>query len=123
MAELAGTSGKVIGIDRIPELVEWGRANIERDRPHLLTSGRASIIVGDGWEGIPGQSFDAIHVGAAAERVPRALEQQLKPGGRMVIPVGGQHETQQLLVIDKLQDETFQSRVVTAVRYVPLVKP
>ena len=65
--------------------------------------------------------FDAIVVTAAAPRVPEALVAQLKPGGRMVIPVGESHEAQQLLLIVKRADGSVERRSVLPVRFVPLV--
>ncbi len=70
----------------------------------------------------PGQPYDAIHVGAAAEEVPQALLDQLKPGGRLVIPVGPEGTQQQLMVIDKLQDgQIADTGKRMAVFYVPLI--
>lgn len=77
--------------------------------------------LGDGYYGWEehGQ-FDAIVVTAAASHVPPPLVQQLKPGGRMVIPVGGHWMTQQLLLIRKTEDNEVITRQVAAVRFVPL---
>ena len=73
----------------------------------------------DGRKGWPSEApYDAIHVGAAASRVPDALYNQLKVGGRMVIPVGDVF--QELRVIDKQADGTLNEWSETAVRYVPL---
>jgi protein-L-isoaspartate(D-aspartate) O-methyltransferase len=80
------------------------------------------VRIGDGYAGWPEQApFDAIVVTAAAPRVPPALVEQLKPGGRMVIPVGASHEAQELLVITKRADGGIESRRVLPVRFVPLV--
>ncbi|KAF5933181.1 hypothetical protein HYC85_029352 [Camellia sinensis] len=62
--------------------------------------------------------YDAIHVGAAAPEIPPALIEQLKPGGRMVIPVG--NIFQDLKVVDKNPDGSISVRDETSVRYVPL---
>ena len=62
--------------------------------------------------------YDAIHVGAAAPEIPQALIDQLKPGGRMVIPVGNMF--QDLQVVDKKLDGSISIRSETSVRYVPL---
>jgi protein-L-isoaspartate(D-aspartate) O-methyltransferase len=53
--------------------------------------------------------------------VPQALVDQLKPGGRMVIPVGASHEAQQLLLVVKRPDGSVERRSVLLVRFVPLV--
>lgn len=76
---------------------------------------------GDGSLGWPEHApYDAIIVTAAAEQVPPALPQQLKPGGRMVIPVGGWLDMQQLLLITKQADGSLQQRNIEPVRFVPL---
>ncbi|MHC5022583.1 MAG: protein-L-isoaspartate(D-aspartate) O-methyltransferase [Planctomycetota bacterium] len=71
-----------------------------------------------GWE--EHAPFDAIIVTAAAAHVPPPLWEQLKPGGRMVIPVGGVYDVQRLLALDKTEDGKRKSRSVMAVRFVPL---
>lgn len=71
-----------------------------------------------GWE--EHAPFDAILVTAAASHVPPPLIQQLKPGGRMVIPVGGRFMTQQLLLLEKTVGGEIASRQVAAVTFVPL---
>ncbi|MFA0521489.1 protein-L-isoaspartate O-methyltransferase, partial [Vibrio sp. 10N.222.55.E8] len=74
---------------------------------------------GDGWQGWSSKApFDAIIVTAAAESIPQALLQQLKDGGRLLIPVGD--DEQQLLKIVRHGDE-FLSSVIEVVRFVPLV--
>lgn len=62
--------------------------------------------------------YDAIHVGAAAPEIPKALLDQIKPGGRMVIPIG--NIFQDLKVVDKNLDGSVTTRTDTSVRYVPL---
>ncbi|KAF9603061.1 hypothetical protein IFM89_033786 [Coptis chinensis] len=62
--------------------------------------------------------YDAVHVGAAAPEIPQPLIDQLKPGGRMVIPVG--KTSQELKVVDKNLDGSVSVRTETSVRYVPL---
>ncbi len=80
------------------------------------------VRIGDGYKGWPEKApFDGIVVTAAAPRVPQALVDQLKPGGRMVIPVGERWEVQYLLLITKKADGTVEQRNVLPVRFVPLV--
>jgi protein-L-isoaspartate(D-aspartate) O-methyltransferase len=79
--------------------------------------------VGDGYIGWPEAApFDAIMVTAAAPVLPPALVEQLKPGGRLVIPVGPQFSGQDLLVIEKQADGKTITRNVLPVRFVPLVR-
>ncbi|KAI3981742.1 hypothetical protein MKX01_027727 [Papaver californicum] len=85
----------------------------------LLEEGSLSIHVGDGRLGWPEFAlYNAIHVGAAAPEIPQALIQQLKPGGRLVIPVGV--SVQNLQVVDKKMDGSVTVRNELAVRYIPL---
>jgi protein-L-isoaspartate(D-aspartate) O-methyltransferase len=80
------------------------------------------VRTGDGYLGWPEHApFDGIVVAAAAPRVPQALVEQLRPGGKMVIPVGGQFGVQYLLLVTKRADGGFDERRVLPVRFVPLV--
>jgi protein-L-isoaspartate(D-aspartate) O-methyltransferase len=77
--------------------------------------------VGDGYQGWPEHApFDAIMVTAAPREVPQPLIEQLKPGGRLVVPVGGQAAGQALLLIEKRADGSITRRNILAVRFVPL---
>jgi len=77
--------------------------------------------LGDGYYGWEQHApFDAIIVTAAASHVPPPLIRQLKTGGRMVIPVGGRFMTQQLLLIEKTEQDEIITRQIAAVRFVPL---
>jgi protein-L-isoaspartate(D-aspartate) O-methyltransferase len=79
--------------------------------------------IGDGYNGWPEAApFDSIVVTAAAPSVPKPLVEQLKPGGRLVIPVGGQWEVQELMVIEKKADGTTTTRRTIPVRFVPLTR-
>jgi len=115
---------KVIGIDVVSPLVNWAISNIQKQDADLLDNGIVQIKVGNGWEGDQlNGPYDCIHVGAAAETLPQALVNQLKNGGRLVIPVGAQSGTQYLYQIDKQEDGKVVSKTITGVRYVPLVNP
>ena len=65
--------------------------------------------------------FDAIIVTAAATHIPPALIEQLKPGGRMVIPVGLPYQHQELIVVTKQHDGSTQTESILGVAFVPLV--
>ncbi len=64
--------------------------------------------------------FDAIIVTCAAGHVPPPLWEQLKPEGRIVIPIGGPYEVQRLVVMTRLPDGKYRSETITAVRFVPI---
>ena len=84
--------------------------------------GNVEVRVGDGYAGWPEKApFDGIVVTAAAPKIPPALVAQLKPGGRMVIPVGSDGFIQYLKLVTKRADGTVEEREVLPVRFVPLV--
>lgn len=94
-----------------------------RKRLAELGYDNVEVRVGDGYLGWPErQPFDGILVTAASEEVPQALIEQLKPGGRLVIPVGPQAETQMLQVLEKDSKGKVSRRDTIPVRFVPLVK-
>ena len=121
-AHLVGSSGRVVGIDRKPALVQLAEANLRRQDPALLSSGRVRLLLADGWRKINEGPFDAIHVGAAAATLPDELVAMLKPGGRMVIPVGPEGSVQELVQVDRGLDGRVQTQALMSVRYVPLIR-
>ncbi|XP_029454408.1 protein-L-isoaspartate(D-aspartate) O-methyltransferase-like isoform X3 [Rhinatrema bivittatum] len=119
-AKLIGPMGKAIGIDHIEELVRDSIRNIQQDDPTLLTSGRLKLVVGDGRQGYPEEApYDAINVGAAADKVPQALLDQLKPGGRLILPMGPR-ENQFVEQYDKTMDGQIVKTQQMKVKFVPL---
>ncbi|MFW5975106.1 MAG: protein-L-isoaspartate O-methyltransferase family protein, partial [Bacteroidota bacterium] len=75
---------------------------------------------GDGYKGWPGEApFDKIIVTAAPEKVPEALKEQLKPGGKMVLPVGDRFQL--LKVIRKSASGKISEKTITGVRFVPMI--
>ena len=81
------------------------------------------VRLGDGYYGWPGAGpFDAIVVTAAASHIPPPLEEQLAPGGRMVIPVGPPLRVQSLMLVEKRADGTVRRRNLLPVRFVPLTR-
>jgi protein-L-isoaspartate(D-aspartate) O-methyltransferase len=82
---------------------------------------RVTVRHGDGYHGWPDRApFDGIVVTAAASHVPPPLVDQLRPGGRMVIPVGSRFFTQHLMLVEKRDDGTPTVRQLLPVRFVPL---
>ena len=115
-AILSMLAGEVYTIEIIPALGETARVNLER-----LGYKNVSTRIGDGYQGWPERApFDAIIVTAAPGDVPPALIAQLRPGGRMVIPVGAFN--QELLVLAKRADGTISTTDIAPVRFVPLVR-
>ena len=116
-AVLAEIVAQVYSIELIADL---GNAAAAR----LAQAGYANVEVriGDGYAGWPERApFDGIVVTAAAPQVPQALVEQLKPGGRMVIPLGTSGGFQELVVLTKRADGGVDRRSILPVRFVPLV--
>ena len=115
-AVLAELAGEVYSIEIVTPLATRAALLLRR-----LGYSNFAVRSGDGYAGWPEHApFDAIVVTAAPERVPAPLLEQLRPGGRMVIPVGPIHAVQELRVIEKRADGSLRERVVTPVRFVPL---
>ena len=94
-----------------------------RERLARLGYSNVQVRIGDGYAGWPEAApFDAIMVTAGAEEVPQPLIDQLKPGGRMVIPVGPTHAVQELVVVEKNADGGTSRRTVIPVRFVPFTR-
>ncbi len=116
-AVLAEIAGSVYTIEIIEPL---GKQAGER----LKSLGYDNIKtkVGDGYYGWPEAApFDAIMVTAAASHVPPPLLKQLKPGGRMVIPLGTHFMTQYLMLVEKQADGSVTTHQIVPVSFVPLV--
>lgn len=116
-AVLAHLVRQVYSIERIPELAESAK-----HRLHELGYRNVEIRNTDGWCGWEEHApFDGIMVTAAAVDVPPALVRQLKPGGRLVIPVGAPHQSQVLRVLQKDEQDNITNRDVLPVVFVPFV--
>ncbi len=86
-----------------------------------LGVGNVEVKFGDGYYGWPEKGpFDAIIVTAAINHIPPPLVAQLRPGGKLVVPVGERFAVQHLLLVHKLNDERVQVRQILPVRFVPL---
>jgi protein-L-isoaspartate(D-aspartate) O-methyltransferase len=116
-AVLSRLAREVFGIELDPELVALARSRIAG-----LGYANVTLRSGDGALGWPERApFDAILVSAAAPTVPPALEAQLAPGGRMVIPIGPPRGEQSLVRIARLADGGLERGVLCDVQFVPLI--
>ncbi len=107
----------VYTIERIPELVEFARRNLEGAGVKSV-----HVILGDGSKGFPPKApYDRILVTAGAPEVPRPLVEQLKPGGKLIIPVGSYHLWQELLEVIKRPDGSVEVKNRGGVAFVPLI--
>jgi protein-L-isoaspartate(D-aspartate) O-methyltransferase len=116
-AILAKLSKEVYSVEIIEPL-----GNEAGQRLARLGYANVKVKVADGYYGWPEHApFEGIIVTAAGSHVPPPLVAQLKPGGRMVIPVGTSFLTQHLLLIEKQQDGTITTRQILPVSFVPLL--
>ncbi|RHY16903.1 hypothetical protein DYB25_000271 [Aphanomyces astaci] len=116
-ARLVAPSGRVLGIDNVPELVNLALVNTRHGDKDLLDKGILSFRQGDGWRGAPNEGpYDWIYVGAAASQVPPALLAQLADKGSLLIPVGQQGDAQSLLQITR-DGPTFHKEYLAAVQF------
>lgn len=121
LAKIVGEKGRVYGLEIIEELRSFAETNVSKY--NFIKKGIAQVICTDGYQGLPEfAQFDKIIVAAAAEEIPGALPEQLKIGGRLVIPVGRQHESQEMVVIDKVGESEFKEKRYPGFIFVPLVK-
>jgi protein-L-isoaspartate(D-aspartate) O-methyltransferase len=113
-AVLAQLAGQVYSMEIIPALARQAAGRLQK-----LRIGNVEIIVDDGSHGLPAHApYDGIIVTAAAPEIPLPLINQLKPLGRLVLPVGRPHLPQDLLLVQKKGGEII-SRSVLPVAFVP----
>ncbi|HTG63995.1 MAG TPA: protein-L-isoaspartate(D-aspartate) O-methyltransferase [Sphingomicrobium sp.] len=108
---------QVIAVERHHELVR-----IADERMRRMGYDNVVIVEGDGTLGCPEEApFDAIVAAASGSHVPQVLLDQLKPGGRIVMPLGDPGSIQRLIKVTKHEDRTLEQANLGAVRFVPLV--
>ena len=116
-AVLARLVSEVYTIEIVPELAEQASMRLAE-----LGYDNVQVRAGDGWHGWPEAApFDSIIVTAVAEEIPPNLIEQLKPGGRIVIPIGPAHGGQQLVVATRT-DDSVDIREVLPVQFVPFTR-
>ena len=105
-------------IEIVPELAANAETKLER-----MGYDRVHVRLGDGYLGWPEEApFDKVIVTAAPEEIPAALVEQLRVGGRMVVPVGPRYAVQQLTLLEKDEDGRVRTSRIIPVRFVPMVK-
>ncbi len=113
---LAALSGRVITIERIPQLRKFAQDNMKKCKYRE----KITVLLGDGSVGYePEAPYDKILVTCGAPEIPPALVEQLREGGRMIIPVGGTF-FQELYIVDKVNGE-ITKRVWGDVAFVPMI--
>ncbi|MFX1487183.1 MAG: protein-L-isoaspartate O-methyltransferase [Promethearchaeota archaeon] len=112
----AGNKGHVFSIERVPNLAEFAKKNLER----AGYGDRVTVILGDGTCGLQEEApFDRILVTAAGPTIPRPLIEQLKETGKLVIPIGQLHLWQDLVLVEKTKRGIRKKRLC-GVAFVPL---
>jgi protein-L-isoaspartate(D-aspartate) O-methyltransferase len=107
---------QVFTIEYVAELADIAKARLKKQGYENIES-----ICGNGFDGWPEHApYDGIIVTAAATRIPQPLIDQLKPGGRMIIPVGSPYQYQELILVTKGEKGEIEQKAVLGVAFVPL---
>jgi len=121
LASIVGNQGKVYGLEKIKALADFAASNV--GKYNFLRKGIVQIFCTDGYLGLPQAApFDKIIVAAAAEEIPNKLLEQLKIGGKLVIPVGNPYESQTIEMIAKIGPNKYNKKSYPGFIFVPLVK-
>lgn len=116
-AVLSKIADEVYTVERIAELAEGSRSILRK-----LGFGNVHVRHGDGTLGWPEHApYDAIVVAAGGPNIPASLKEQLKIGGRLVIPVGNDPSLQELMRVTRLSERTYETEEIADVRFVPLI--
>ncbi|EIE24266.1 protein-L-isoaspartate O-methyltransferase [Coccomyxa subellipsoidea C-169] len=124
MGHMVGSKGHVLGIERVPQLAQRSISSLRRAAPELYENGTVTLKAGNALDDLALEEygpFDAIHVGAAAASLPQVLVDKLKPGGRLIIPVGEPNDLQVLKCLDKDKEGRVTSKDMMGVLFVPLM--
>jgi protein-L-isoaspartate(D-aspartate) O-methyltransferase len=106
---------QVYSIEYVPELADMAKARLKK-----LGYNNIEMKAGNGYDGWPEHGpYDGIIITAAASHIPKPLIEQLKPGGRMVIPVGQHHMYQELQLVEKDENGELSIKDILGVAFVP----
>lgn len=121
LAQIVGAHGKVYSLERIKELKDFAEENI--NKYNFIKSGTVQLFCSDGYEGLTEYApFNKIMVAAAAEKIPEKLLVQLKIGGVLVIPIGQQFATQEIVRVEKINEKSYNEKRYPGFAFVPLIK-
>jgi len=116
-AVLSEIAAHVYTVERLGQLAEKAAATLAE-----LGYGNVHVLHGDGTRGWPEHApYDAIVVAAGGPQVPESLKEQLKIGGRLVIPVGADQRAQELVRVVRISKDEYHSEDIADVRFVPLI--
>lgn len=116
LAEIVKEKGKVIALEIIPELVEFGRQNVEKY--NFIKKGVVEFLCGDGTKGYEKEApYDKILISASAKKFYKTWSEQLKVGGRIVVPIGGS-----IFLFLKISEKEFKKEEYPGFAFVPLLE-
>ena len=116
LAHIVGKEGKIIAIEIIPELTEFGKKNVEKY--NFVEKGIVKFVCADGSKGYQNEApFDKILASASAREIPKAWKKQLKIGGRIVTPIGSS-----IWLFLKKSDKEFEETEYPGFVFVPLIE-
>ena len=116
LAEIVGIKGKVIAIEIVPDIAQFGKSNISKY--NFIEKGIVQCFLSDGSRGYGKEApFDKILASASADYLPSSWKEQLKTGGRIVAPIGNS-----IWVFDKIEENKFKEREYPGFVFVPLIK-
>ena len=115
LAEIVGEQGKVIAMEIVPPLVEFGKKNVEKY--NFIKKGIVEFILGDGSKGYEKEApYDKILASASAIKIPQAWKEQIKIGGKIVAPVANS-----IMVLTKTVEQKFEEKEYPGFLFVPLI--
>ena len=118
LSKMTNDTGKVIGIEHITELYNFGILNVKKKNSDLINDNKIIFVEGDGRNGYKKYApYKAIHVGACSEFLPEDLLEQLDNNGRMFIPIGKKGQTQNIYLVDKDSNGKVTYKSILSVCY------